>query len=71
MKRIAIFQDNFDVGGIQKSLCNLLHMFDYDNYVVDLYLSEKKSFWALDFPEQLNVKYLKKQIGRASCRERV
>ena len=60
MKRIAIFQDNFDVGGIQKSLCNLLHMFDYENYVVDLYLSEKKSFWALDFPEQLNVKYLKK-----------
>ncbi len=60
MKRIAIFQDNFDVGGIQKSLCNLLHMFDYENYTVDLYLSEKKSFWELDFPEQLNVKYLKK-----------
>ena len=59
MKRIAIFQDNFDVGGIQKSLSNLLHMFDYENYSVDLYLSEKKEFWELDFPEQLHVKYLK------------
>ena len=59
MKRIAFFQDNLDVGGIQKSIMNLLRNFDYDNYQVDLYLSDKKSFWQEDFPPQLNIKYLK------------
>ncbi len=59
MQRIAFFQDNLDVGGIQKSLMNLLRNFDYDNFQVDLYLSDKKSFWEADFPEQLNIKYLK------------
>ena len=60
MKRIAFFQDNLDVGGIQKSIMNLLMNFDYDNYQVDLYLSDAKSFWDVHFPEQLTVKYLKR-----------
>ena len=59
MKRIAFFQDNLDVGGIQKSIANLLMNFDYENYQVDLYLSDKKSFWDVQFPEQLNIKYLR------------
>ena len=59
MKRIAFFQDNLDVGGIQKSIMNLLRNFDYENYQVDLYLSEHKSFWEVDFPEQLHIKYLR------------
>ncbi len=59
MKRIAFFQDNLDVGGIQKSLVNLLRNFDYEHFQVDLYLSEKKSFWKPDFPPQLNIKYLR------------
>ena len=59
MKRIAIFQDNLDVGGIQKSIMNLLMNFDYENYQVDLYLSEKKSFWDVSFPGALTVKYLR------------
>ena len=59
MKRIAFFQDNLDVGGIQKSIANLLMNFDYENYQVDLYLSDKKSFWDVKFPEQLNIKYLR------------
>ena len=58
MKRIAFFQDNLDVGGIQKSIMNLLMNFDYENYHVDLYLSDRKSFWDVDFPEQLHIKYL-------------
>ena len=58
MKRIAFFQDNLDVGGIQKSIMNLLMNFDYENYHVDLYLSDRKSFWETDFPEQLHIKYL-------------
>ena len=37
MKRIAFFQDNLDVGGIQKSIMNLLRNFDYEGYQVDLY----------------------------------
>ena len=60
MKRIAFFQDNLDVGGIQKSIMNLLMNFDYENYQVDLYLSDAKSFWDVHFPEQLTVKYLKR-----------
>ena len=60
MKRIAFFQDNLDVGGIQKSIMNLLRNFDYEHYQVDLYLSDKKSFWEVDFPPELNIKYLRK-----------
>lgn len=59
MKRIAFFQDNLDVGGIQKSIMNLLMNFDYEHYQVDLYLSDSKSFWDVKFPEQLHIKYLK------------
>lgn len=59
MKRIAFFQDNLDVGGIQKSLVNLLRNFDYEHFQVDLYLSDRLSFWEVDFPPQLNIKYLK------------
>lgn len=59
MKRIAFFQDNLDVGGIQKSLVNLLKNFDYEHFQVDLYLSDRKAFWDVDFPEQLNIKYLR------------
>ena len=59
MKRVAFFQDNLDVGGIQKSLVNLLRNFDYEHFQVDLYLSDRRSFWKVDFPPQLNIKYLK------------
>ena len=37
---------------------NLLRNFDYEGYQVDLYLSDRKSFWHVDFPEQLTIKYL-------------
>ena len=59
MKRIAFFQDNLDVGGIQKSIMNLLMNFDYEHYEVDLYLSESKRFWDVSFPPQLHIKYLR------------
>ena len=59
MKRIAFFQDNLDVGGIQKSIMNLLMNFDYAHYEVDLYLSESKRFWDVSFPPQLHIKYLR------------
>lgn len=59
MKKIAIFQSELSVGGIQKSLVNLLHSIDYDKFHVDLYLSRQEKFWNVSFPEKLNIFYLK------------
>ena len=59
MKRIAIFQSELGVGGIQKSIVNLLNSIDYDEFQVDLYLSRKDKFWDISFPEKLNIYYLK------------
>ena len=58
MKRIAIFQSELGVGGIQKSIVNLLNSIDYDEFQVDLYLSRKDKFWDISFPEKLNIYYL-------------
>ena len=43
MKRIAIFQRDLGVGGIQRSLRNLLTGTDLSGYIVDLYLFEPPS----------------------------
>lgn len=59
MKRIAFFQSDLGVGGIQKSIVNLLRNLDYSRIQADLYLSEKTEFWTHDFPAELNVRYLK------------
>ncbi|MCI8610347.1 MAG: glycosyltransferase [Clostridiales bacterium] len=58
MKRVAIFQNDLSVGGIQKSLINLLRNIDYNRFSVDLYLFAENTFWNVAFPEKLNVKYL-------------
>lgn len=58
-KRIAFFQNELTVGGIQKSLINLLSNFDYSNYDVDLYLFDDNNYWEADLPKELNVIYLK------------
>ena len=59
MKRIAFFQNDLGVGGIQKSIVNLLRNLDYSRFQADLYLSEKTEFWTDDFPKELNIRYLK------------
>lgn len=59
MKKIAIFQSELGVGGIQKSLVNLLRTIDYDRVQVDLYLSRDERFWQIEFPEKLNIYYLR------------
>ena len=59
MMRIAFFQNDLGVGGIQKSIVNLLRNLDYNRFQVDLYLTEKNDFWNVDFPSQLKVKYIK------------
>lgn len=58
MKRIAFFQYDLSVGGIQRSLVNLLRNIDYSRYEVDLYLFSKNDFWDISFPPELHVKYL-------------
>ena len=58
MKRVAIFQNDLSVGGIQKSLINLLRNIDYDRFYVDLFLFAENTFWNVDFPPQLHVNYL-------------
>ena len=44
MKKIAIFQYDLGVGGIQKSLINLLNNIDNDKYMIDLYLFSDEIF---------------------------
>lgn len=58
MIKIAIFQNDLGVGGIQKSLVNLLKNLDYSRVHVDLYLSKHTEFWNSTFPEELNIVYL-------------
>lgn len=58
MKKIAVFQMDMGVGGIQKSLLNLLRNLDYSEISVDLYLFSRENFWAESFPPEVNVLYL-------------
>lgn len=58
MKNIAIFTDNLKVGGIQKSIINMLNKINYDKYSIDLYLFDNEQFY--DTPKNVNVIYLKK-----------
>ncbi len=57
MRRIAIFQSDFLVGGVQRSLANILSRIDYSRCEVDLYLFCKKSFFPLRVHENLHVIY--------------
>lgn len=59
MKKIAIFQNDLGVGGIQRSLINLLNMIDTDKVSVNLFLSRKDEFWKIELPEKIKVHYLK------------
>jgi len=59
MKRIAIFQSDLDVGGIQKSLINLLNRIDTEKVSVDLFLSQNDKFWYTELPKKIKVHYLK------------
>jgi glycosyltransferase involved in cell wall biosynthesis len=55
-KSIAIFQSDLQVGGIQKSLINLLGVIDYQKYRVDLYLVNKNNFFGAKLPSEVNIK---------------
>lgn len=55
MKRIAIFQRDFRVGGIQKALINILENLDYSRYTVDVYVFDDKPFYTLSPRDGLRV----------------
>lgn len=58
MKKLAFFQEDLGVGGIQKSLLNLLRNLDGSEYAVDLYLFSRENFWQEALPENVTVRYL-------------
>lgn len=59
-KKIAIFQPNLTIGGIEKSLINFLNELDESKYEVDLYIFNKGDFYSL-IPNYVNVIKLKKK----------
>lgn len=58
-KKIAVFQKELWVGGIQRSLINLLAKLDQEKYQVDLYLFDTKIFYETAFPPNVTVRFLK------------
>jgi glycosyltransferase involved in cell wall biosynthesis len=59
MKKIAIFQCDLKVGGIQKALVNILNEIDYGRCEVDLYLFDENCFFDLPRHDNLKVIFLK------------
>ena len=59
MKSIAIFQADLNVGGIQRSLVNLLKSGVLNDFNVDVYLFSKKVFYDMgDLPNNIKMNYL-------------
>lgn len=59
-KRIAIFSDNLKVGGIQKSLANILLSNAFSNYEVDVFLFDKETFFDISsIGNNIHIHYLK------------
>lgn len=55
MKKIAIFQCDFNVGGIQKALLNILGDIDYTQCEVDVFVYDDKVFFDMPQRENLNI----------------
>ena len=55
MKQIAIFQRDFQVGGIQKALVNILESLDYSRCAVDVYVFDDRPFYELAPRENLRL----------------
>ena len=59
MKKIAIFQCDFNVGGIQKALLNILGDIDYSQCQVDVFVYDDKVFFDMPQHENLNIIFCK------------
>ena len=55
IKKIAIFQYDIGVGGIQRSLINLLASIDTKRYEIDLYLFSKDNPLIHELPKNINI----------------
>ena len=56
MKKIAFFQSDFNVGGIQKALINILNELDYSKCMADVYYFDQTPFF--DLPEHENLRFI-------------
>ncbi len=63
MKKIAFVQTDFRVGGIQKSMVNIITGADYTKYKIDVYVFEDGSFFELPEHENLRIIHLKPYPG--------
>ena len=52
-RRVAIFQRDLHLGGVQKSLMNLLNAIDKDKYAIDLYLVDDTNFYSKNIPSHV------------------
>lgn len=55
MKRIAIFQKDMSIGGIQRSLLNMLTNMDMSSYEVDLFLFAEPEICSVDDFRNINI----------------
>lgn len=55
MKKIAFFQSDLNVGGIQKSIITLLNNLDDSLYEVDLFLFSEADFFEKHLPENVRI----------------
>ncbi|MFC0269950.1 glycosyltransferase [Metabacillus herbersteinensis] len=54
-KTILISVFDMEIGGIERSLINMLKIFDYNTYNVDLFICEHKGDLMRQIPEQVNI----------------
>lgn len=54
-KRILFINGHLNVGGVERSLIDILRHFDYESYEVDLLLLESYGDYFLEIPSQVNV----------------
>ncbi len=55
MSKIAFVTQNFKLGGIQKSLINVLNSIDYRNTQVDVYIFDKNIFYINEINKKANI----------------
>ena len=59
MKKLFFASHNLDIGGIEKSLLNMLIRLDYNKYEVTLLLQEKRGIFLNDLPKEVKVEEYK------------
>lgn len=55
MRKILITVYDMEIGGIERSLINMLESFDYDNYEVDLFICHHAGDFLSLIPEKVNL----------------